>query len=108
MGLLKKAMYGTRDARAAWQSQVERTMKEVGFKQSPTIPCVYFNETKNVRVVDHVDDFFCPGSEPGLASLRRCLQNKYVIKFEILCAGGSEKKAGKFLERVIKWSDVQR
>ena len=32
MGRLRKAMYGTRDARAAWQSEVERTMKEAGFK----------------------------------------------------------------------------
>ena len=44
MGRLKKAMYGTRDAPAAWQSEVERTMKEAGFKQSPTTPCVCFNE----------------------------------------------------------------
>ena len=37
--------------------------------------------------------------------LRRCLQNKYVIKFEILGAGANEKKAGKFLGWVIKWTE---
>ena len=74
MGRLKKAMYGTRDAPAAWQSEVERTMKEAGFKQSPTTPWVYFNEAINVRVVVHVDDFLCTGPEPGLANLRRCLR----------------------------------
>ena len=105
MGRLKKAMYGTRDAPAAWQSEVERTMKEAGFKQSPTTPCVYFNEITNVRVVVHVDDFLCIGPEEGLANLRRCLQNKYVIKFEILGAGANEKKAGKFLGGVIKWTE---
>ena len=74
MGRPKRAMYGTRDALAAWHSEVERTMKEAGFKQSPTTPCVNFNETTNVR------------------DLRRCLQNKYVIKFEILGAGANKKK----------------
>ena len=57
-----------------------------------------------MRVVVHVDDFLCTGPEPGLANLRRCLQNKYVIKFEILGAGANEKKAGKFLGRVMKWT----
>ena len=47
----------------------------------------------------------CTGPEAGLANLRRCLQNKYVIKFEILGAGAIEKKAGKFLGRVIKWTE---
>ena len=87
------------------ESEVERTVKEAGFLQSPTTPCVYFNEATNVRVVVHVDDFLCTGPEPGLANLRRCLQNKYVIKFEILGAGANEKKAGKFLGRVIKWTE---
>ena len=103
MGRLEKAMCGTRDAPAAWQSEVERTMKETGFKQSPTTPCVCFNEATNVRVVVHVDNCLCTGPEPGLANLRRCLQNKYVIKFEILGAGANEKKAGKFLGRATKW-----
>ena len=87
-------MYGTRDALAVWQSEVERTMKEAGFKPSPATLCVYFNETTNVRVVVHVDDFLCIGPELGLANLRRCLQNKYVIKFELLGAGAHEQKAG--------------
>ena len=104
MGRLKKAMYGTRDAPAVWQSEVERTMKEAGFKPSPTTPCVYFNETTIVRVVVHVDDFLCTGPEPGLANLRRCLQNKKVIKFELLGAGANEQKAGNFLGRTIKWT----
>ena len=90
---LKKAMYGTRDAPAVWQSEVERTTL-----------FVYFNETTNVRVVVHVDDFLCAGPEPGLANLRRCLQNKYVIKFELLGAGANEQKAGNFLGPTIKWT----
>ena len=43
--------------------------------------------------------------EARLANFRRCLQNKYVTKFEILGAGVNEKKAGKFLGRVIKWTE---
>ena len=87
-------------------------MKEAGFKPSPTTPCVYFNETTNVRVVVHVDDFLCTGPEPGLANLRRCPQNEYVIKFELLGTGANEQTAGNFLGRTIKmdkkWSDIQR
>ena len=105
MGRLKKAMYGTRDAPAAWQSEVERTMKEAGFKQSPTTPCVYFNGATNVRLLSMWKIFCVLGLFPGLGNLRQCLQNKCVIKFEILGAGANEKKAGKFLGRVIKWTE---
>ena len=88
-------------APAAWQSEVERTMKEAGFKQSPTTPCVYFNGATNVRLLSMWKIFCVLGLFPGLGNLRQCLQNKCVIKFEILGAGANEKKAGKFLGRVM-------
>ena len=77
-----------------------------GSKPSPSTCFVYFNETTNVRVVVHVDDFLCTGPEQGLADLRRRLDDKYVIKFEIFGVGAHEKKAGHLLGRTIRWTEL--
>ena len=65
VGLLQKAMYGLRDAPQVWQEEVRRILGGLGFKESITAPCVYFNEKSGLRLVTHVDDFLCigPGEE---------------------------------------------
>ena len=44
VGLLQKAMYGTRDAPAVWQRLVHRILTELGFTPSRTAACVYVAE----------------------------------------------------------------
>jgi len=63
VGKLDRAMYGTRDAPAEWQAELERTMVSIGFVQSSSTPCVYYHEDWQLRVVAHVDDLLCVG--PG-------------------------------------------
>ena len=46
VGLLKKAMYGTRDAPVEWQRVVQETLQETGFTMSKVVPCLYYNERK--------------------------------------------------------------
>ena len=40
VGKLDKAMYGTRDAPAVWQEEVEKTMKALGFTPCMSTPCL--------------------------------------------------------------------
>ena len=62
VGELDKAMYGTRDAPAEWQAELERTMIKLGFRPVVSTPCLYCHSSLNVRVVGHVDDFMCVGT----------------------------------------------
>ena len=65
-GLLKKAMYGTRDAAQNWELEYTEMMTEAGFRQGSYSACVFYHEQKNVRVVVHGDDFAVLGPSKGL------------------------------------------
>ncbi len=60
-GLLKKAMYGTRDAAQNWEFEYTEMMTEAGFKQGSYSKCVFYHEQKNIREVVHGEDFTALG-----------------------------------------------
>ena len=43
VGKLDKAMYGMRDAPAAWQAELEKTMIELDFRPVVSTPCLYYH-----------------------------------------------------------------
>ena len=57
VGVLYKALYGTRDAPQIRQHEVRKTLKELGFRQSVTQPSVYVHDQNGIYLVVHVDDF---------------------------------------------------
>ena len=57
MGLLNKAMYGTRDAPAAWCRLVWKMLTDLGFVPCRTAACVFVHPVKDIKMVSHVDDF---------------------------------------------------
>ena len=101
VGLLRKAMYGTRDAPAVWQRLVRRVMAELGFTASRTSACVYVHGARGLRVVAHVDDFLVTGPKLELIELRRQLQKDYEVDGDILGFDPDEEREGKFLGRRI-------
>ena len=101
VGVLRKAMYGTRDAPAVWQRLVRRVMVELGFEFSRTAACVYVHRARGLRVVAHVDDFLVTGPKAELVELRRQLQEGYEVDGDILGLEADEKSEGKFLGRRI-------
>ena len=66
VGKLDKAMYGTRDALAAWKTELEKTMIELGFRPVVSAPCLYYHPSWRIRVVGHVDDLMCVDPRSGL------------------------------------------
>eukprot|EP00974_Lingulodinium_polyedra_P115314 11154815-Lingulodinium_polyedra.AAC.1 len=52
-GRLRKSMYGTRDAAHNWEKEYVGFMKEAGFKQGISTPCVFYHEEREIRVVVH-------------------------------------------------------
>ena len=65
VGKLDKAMYGTRDAPAEWQAEMERTMIKLGFRPVVSTPCLYYHSSLDVLVFGHVDDLMCVGPRIG-------------------------------------------
>ena len=100
VGLLRKAMYGTRDAPAVWQRLVRKVLLEQGFESSRTTACLYRHPERHLKVIAHVDDFLVSGPRRELHTLRKDLQEGYEVDGEIL---GDEAQSGKFLGRTLTW-----
>ena len=56
-GKLIMSMNETRAAAHDWQSEVTRTMTELGFKQSKASPCVFWHRQRDIKALVHGDDF---------------------------------------------------
>ena len=65
VGKLDKAMYGTRDAPAEWQAELEKTMFKLVFRQVVSTPCLYYHSSLDVLDVGHADDLMCVGPRIG-------------------------------------------
>ena len=98
VGKLDKAIYGTRDAPAEWQGELERTMIKLGFRPVVPTPCLYSHSSLNV-LVGHVDDLICVGPRIGLDTFLAKLMSMYDLTSTFLGPGPGEEQEGKFLGR---------
>lgn len=103
VGLLKKAMYGTRDAPQIWQKEVQKTMESFGFTMSVLQPSVYYHREKDMIVVVHVDDFLCSGDVADLEWLYKSLKQKYDLKRTLMVK--SDESEVRYLNRRIRWKE---
>ena len=66
VGLLRKSLYGTRDAPANWEATILRVMTQLGFVRGRSNSCLYFHPSREIRVEVHGDDFTGLGAKPEL------------------------------------------
>ncbi len=50
-GLLKRAMYGTRDAAQNWEAEYKEMLQEAGFSQGKYCAYVFYHEQRKIRIV---------------------------------------------------------
>ena len=64
--LLRKALYGTKQAARLWQQALIAKLIDMGFKQSPHDPCIfrYVGKHGECLVGAYVDDILCACSKP--------------------------------------------
>jgi len=103
VGLLKKAMYGTRDAPLIWRSTVDRVMKELGFSVSMLQSGVYFHPQRHIRVMTHVDDFLVTGSSMDANWFEEELKKQFDITSTTV--GKYFSKESTYLNRKIIWTE---
>ena len=58
--MMKKSMYGTRDAAQDWRQACTQFMCGTGFKSGQSSPCVFWNEESELRCVLHGDGLAVP------------------------------------------------
>ena len=66
VGLLRKSLYGTRDAPANWEAAIKAVMMLIGFQQAKSNSCLYYHAEKQIRIEVHGDDFTGVGPKAEL------------------------------------------
>ena len=84
VGMLKKSMYGTRDAAHNWEDKyVSVIVDELGFRRGKASPCLFWHQERNIRLVVHGDDFVPLGSRKDIMWLKEGLGNSGLeLKFK--------------------------
>ncbi len=75
--MLKKSMYGTRDAAMNWERTYTEFLEGVGFRQGRATPCAFRHTDRDLRVVVHGDDFTILGHEKDLDWLREKISGRF-------------------------------
>ena len=75
-------LYGQRDAGYKWYETLVEwlTSEEVGFQQSDTDLCLFFNPVTRLRLAVHVDDVIVRGSRVQSEKFWAALQEKFPLK----------------------------
>lgn len=80
VGVLKRSMYGTRDAPQVWQEEVEKVMTGLQFPSSILYPSLYRCSKRSLLIIAHVDEFLCTGPEEEPFFSRQELGKKFELK----------------------------
>ena len=80
-GRLKKAMYGNRDAVAAWERECARVLVEIfGIKRGQFSPSLFYREERDIKVMVHGNDFVVNGFVKDLDWFEEMLKQLFTPK----------------------------
>ena len=103
--LLKKALYGTRDAARAWEIEYSKTLVTMGFVPGKSSTVVFYNWESDVRLAVHGDDFVLSGTPGHLEQFANDLSKKYLVKVRgILGPEPTDMNAITVLHRRLQWT----
>ena len=84
VAILKKSLYGTRDAAANFQSEVKKFMTKLGFTVGKYNVCTYFHKQKQLRTMIHGDDFITVGARESAKWFRNELEKRSEVKTTVV------------------------
>lgn len=100
VGMLEMSLYGTRDAAANFQAEVQRFMKGLGFKVGKYNACTFWHPGRDIKTIVHGDGFVSGGDAADLEWLRSGMECRFEIKTQML--GQRYAKGGKVLNRILR------
>ena len=80
--LLKRAMYGLKQAPALWQTHFAKTMISLGFHGCKTDPNLYCHSSKELYVLHYVDDLLVCGNPERIKIFTEQLSKEVLLKVE--------------------------
>ena len=88
IGLLKRNMYGARDAQQANGKEIGKGILKVrGYELGRSSRNLFHNKKKKTSGLTHGDGFVVTGAKESLLELKKQLESVYPIKASIIGAG---------------------
>ena len=103
VGLMKKSMYGTRDAASNWERDWQENIKKWGFQLGLSSKNWFHHKGNQVSGLTHGDDFVLTGPAKRLKEFEREMKSVYPIKAKIISFGSLE--SIKTLNRRLHWGE---
>ena len=101
IGLMKKSMYGTRDAASNWERDWQEHVKKWGFQLGLSSKNLFHHKENRVSGLTHGDDFVLTGPTKRLTEFENEMTSVYPIKAKIISLGSP--KSIKTLNRRLHW-----
>ena len=101
IGLMKKSMYGTRDAASNWERDWQEHVKKWGFQLVLSSKNLFHHKENRVSGLTHGDDFVLTGPTKRLTEFENEMTSVYPIKAKIISLGSP--KSIKTLNRRLHW-----
>ena len=103
VGLMKKSMYGTRDAASNWERDWQSHLLKWGFQLGASSKNLFHHKEDQVSGLTHGDDFVLTGPTEKLREVKRKMKEAYPIKAKTISYGSSE--SIKTLNRRLHWGE---
>lgn len=79
--LLKKSLYGLKQAGRQWNLKLDDTLKKFGLRKSKMDPCIYFNNDSSLIVAIYVDDLLIFWKDRSvLDHMKKALNTSFKMK----------------------------
>ena len=78
--LLRRCLYGTKDAPARWEAHYTKHLEKMGFTKGLASSCCFSHPQRKVRCVVHGDDFTFVGEEADLDWAEKAMNEAFLCK----------------------------
>ena len=103
-GLLRKSLYGTRDAAQNWECELGGFLEEIGLRRGQASTCLYSEEARGISASVHGDDVTVKASREDAEWLIQKFKERYEIKTQMIGEAADLDKQLQILNRTVRWS----
>ena len=103
-GLLRKSLYGTRDAAQNWECELGSFLEEIGLRRGQASTCLHSEEARGISASVHGDDVTVKASREDAEWLIRKFKERYEIKTQMIGEAVDLNKQLQILNRTVRWS----
>ena len=103
-GLLRKSLYGTREAAQNWECELGGFLEEIGLRRGQASTRLYSEEARGISASVHGDDVTVKASREDAEWLIQKFKERYESKTQMIGEAVDLSKQLQILNRTVRWS----